>query len=332
MQRPLLGLFGAFAALLTVCATARAQFQGGGADWDDTVREFRGGGAGGLPSAARNTSVEELSKILSASQLSPANRSFYLSLRAFVFSRMGREADSQKDVAEMGRINPQGWPVMMWMTIPTLAGGGDRGAALRSLGYALERKPNDPWLLIAQAQVQMQIADFANALATLDGAVAGATSPIERRPAFYFRGHANLDLGNYAQAARDFDAALEGQTTLRGRLGIVLWRYAAQVRGRQDARAVLIRDIGNENLYEWPGPVAKFLIGRLPAGELEVAAESDEAAKKSNGKCIAAYFIGMDAVRRNDKQRAREQLQLAQARCPTTSEVNWAASNELKRL
>ena len=48
----------------------------------------------------------------------------------------------------------------------------------------------------------------ANALATLDGAVAGATSPIERRPAFYFRGHANLDLGNYAQAARDFDAAL----------------------------------------------------------------------------------------------------------------------------
>jgi len=73
-------------------------------------------------------------------------------------------------------------------------------------------------------------------------------------------------------------------------------------------------------------------MGRLPAGELEVAAESDEAAKKSNGKCIAAYFIGMDAVRRNDKQRAREQLQLAQARCPTTSEVNWAASNELKRL
>jgi tetratricopeptide (TPR) repeat protein len=321
--------------LLTVCSTARAQFQGGGADWDTSAREFRGGGGGGagsLPSAARNASVEELSKILSASQLSPANRSFYLSLRAFVFSRMGREADSQKDVAEMGRINPQGWPVMMWLTMPALAGGGDRGAALRSLGYGLERKPNDPWLLIAQAQVQMQIADFADALATLDGAVAAATSPIERRPAFYFRGHANLDLGNYAQAVRDFDAAIEGQTTLRNRLGVLLWRYAAQVRGRQDARAVLIREIGNENLYEWPGPIAKFLMGRLPAGELEVAAESDDAAKKSNGKCTAAYFIAMDAVRRGDKQRAREQLQLAQARCPTVSEVNWAASSELKRL
>ena len=47
---------------------------------------------------------------------------------------------------------------------------------------------------------------------------------------------------------------------------------------------------------------------------------------------MASYFIGMDAVRRNDRQRAREQLQLAQARCPTTSAYNWAASSELKRL
>lgn len=334
MPRPLPGLIGAVAALLVACGTARAQYQGGGADWDSSAREILdgGGGAGRLSSAARNASVDELSRILSASQLSPANRSFYLSLRAFVFSRMGREADSQKDVAEMVRVNPQGWPVMMSLTMPALAGGGDRGAALRSLGYGLERKPNDPWLLIAQGQVQMQIADFAGALVTLDRAVAAAASATERRQALYFRGHANLDLGHFAPAARDFEATLEGQTTLRGRLISVLWRYAAQVRARQDARGTLIREIGNENLHEWPGPVAKFLIGRLPAGELEVAAESDAAAKRSNGKCLAAYFIAMDAVRRGDRQRAREQLQLAQARCPTVSEVNWAASNELKRL
>ena len=39
-----------------------------------------------------------------------------------------------------------------------------------------------------------------------------------------------------------------------------------------------------------------------------------------------SFFIGMDALRRGDKQRAREQLQLTQARCPTVSELNWAAS------
>jgi hypothetical protein len=115
-------------------------------------------------------------------------------------------------------------------------------------------------------------------------------------------------------------------------LGPLLWRYAAQVRARRDARGLLAKEVANENLSDWPAPIAKFLLGRMPAGELEVAAETDEAASRTNGKCAAAFFIGMDAVRRGDKQRAREQLQLTQARCPTVSELNWAAASELKRL
>ena len=106
----------------------------------------------------------------------------------------------------------------------------------------------------------------------------------------------------------------------------------SQVRARRDGRAVLARDLGSENLAEWPGPIARFLLGKLAAGELEVTAESDDNAKRANGKCPAAFFIGVDALRRGDKQRAREQFQLAQARCPTVSEFNWAASSELKRL
>jgi hypothetical protein len=90
------------------------------------------------------------------------------------------------------------------------------------------------------------------------------------------------------------------------------------------ARA-LAKDVGNENSHEWPAPIAKFLLGKMSAGELEVAAETDEAAKRTNGKCAASFFIGMDALRRGDRQRAREQLQLTQARCPTVSELNWAA-------
>jgi len=123
-----------------------------------------------------------------------------------------------------------------------------------------------------------------------------------------------------------------GQTTVKGRIWGALWRYAAQVRAKRDARVVLAREFGSDDLSDWPAPIVKFLLGKLPAGELEVAAESDDAAKKTNGKCMAAYFIGMDSVRRGDRQRAREQFQLAQARCPTMSEYNWAASNELKRL
>lgn len=310
----------------------------GGPNWDPSVQQFnsgQGGSTGGSiggASVPRNTSLDTLNRILSASQLPALDRSVYLSIRAFQLSRLGRDDDSRKDIAEMGKLLPSGWQVVMSSTVPELAGGGDRAAALRTLDYGLQRKPGDPWLVVAQAQVHMQLADFSRALALLDGVLASAANAAERRSAHLYRGHANFNLGAYPQAAADFTASLEGRTTTKTRLPPLLWRYAAQVHTRDDARAGLNREIGNENLYEWPGPVAKFLLGRMTAGELQVAAESDATAKRTNGKCPAAFFMAMEARRRGDRQRAREQFQLAQARCPTVSEFNWAASSELKRL
>jgi tetratricopeptide (TPR) repeat protein len=331
MQRGILRVLAVFLtlALGSVAGGAQAQLHGG-AEWDDASRT-----PAPLPTVTpnnQNALLDQLNKILQASQLSPANRTFYLSVRAFMLNRLGRDAESQKDIVEMGRVAPQTWQIVMWSTMPSLAGGGDRAAALRALDYSLTRKPNDSWLLVAQAQVLMQIADYSKAAGALDGAVASAQGPADRRISVFDRGQANFNLGNFQAAADDFEASLEGLTTAKTRMNSDLWRYAAQVHTRQDARAVLNKDIGNENLYEWPGPIAKFLLGKMPAGELEVAAESDDVAKKTNGKCPASFFVGMDAVRRGDKQRAREQLQLAQARCPTVSQYNWAASSELKRL
>lgn len=326
----------AFAACVTVFALAPAEVsaqRNAVESWDPSAREFgRLPLEPSLPSSSRNTTLEALNKILASSRLSAFDRSIYLSIRAYQLNRLGREADSQKDIAEMGKVLPSAWPLVLSGTVPELAGGGDRAAALRTLDSALQQKPGDAWLVIAQAQVYMQLADFDRALALLNDAIAGSTSPADRRTALYYRGHANFDLGQYAQAADDFEATLDGRPTFRSRLAPLLWRYAAQVRARRDARGALAREVGNENLAEWPAPIAKFLLGRMSAGELEVAAETDDAAKRANGKCSAAFFMGMDALRRGDRQRAREQLQLTQARCPTVSELNWAASSELKRL
>jgi tetratricopeptide (TPR) repeat protein len=330
MQRGILRVLAVFLAFALGSAGGAARAQQGGAEWDTSVPN-----RAPLPTVTSNNQnalLDQLNKILQASQLSPTDRTFYLSVRAFMLNRAGRDADSQKDIVEMGRVAPQTWQIMMWSTMPSLAGGGDRAAALRALDYSLTRKPNDSWLLVAQGQVLMQIADYSKAAGALDGAVTSAKGPADRRIAVFYRGQANFNLGNFQAASEDFEASLEGLTAAKTRINSDLWRYAAQVHLRQDARAVLNKDIGNENLYEWPGPIAKFLLGKLPAGELEVAAESDDIAKKTNGKCPAAFFVGMDAVRRGDKQRAREQLQLAQARCPTVSQFNWAASSELKRL
>ncbi len=341
MQRAIAKAIGAFVALAMMSAEAVAQRNA--TDWDPSARPFdqRPAGSGGpSTSATRNNTLDALDKILSSSKLSALDRSLYLGIRAYQLSRLGREADSRKDIDEMGKVLPSDWQKVLSSTLPELAGDGDRAAALRTLDHALLNKPGDPWLAIAQAQVYMQIADFQRALGlldgALDGALAGVTAEADRRTALFLRGHANFDLGRYAEAASDFEASLEGRTTLKARLSPLLWRYAAQVRARGpargDARATLGRELGKEDLGEWPGPIARFLLGRLPAGELEVAAETGEAAKRANGKCPSAFFMGIDALRRGDKQRAREQLQLAQARCPTVSEFNWAAASELKRF
>lgn len=325
MQGEFRRILGVLGVLFTLSGAAWAQGSGG-PDWDPAWRPFNNGprGASGAPDPAQSASLEALNRILSTSQLSAVDRSLYLSIRAFQLNRLGREADAQKDIAEMGRVLPGRWPAVLLSTLPELAGGGDRAAALRTLEYALQRKPGDPLLAIALAHVHMQLAEFPRALALLEGAVAGATGGRDRGVALHYRGHAHFNLGTFQQAADDFGSA-------GSRLTDGLWRYAALVPTPHDARAAL-KDIGGDSLAEWPGSIARFLLGRLPAGELEVAAETDDAAKRANGKCAAAFFIGMEAQRRGDRQRAREQFQLAQARCPTVSELNWAASSQLKRL
>jgi len=327
---------GVFSALLALSGEASAQRNATEA-WDPSARDFSSGtplapSTPGATGAAGGNSLDSLNKILSASQLSAFDRSIYLSIRAFQLSRLGREAESQKDIAEMGKVLPGNWQVVLSSTMPGLAGSGDRAAALRTLDSALQRKPGDPSLMMAQAQVYMQIADFSRALGLLDTALAAAQTPVERRSALYYRGLANLNLGNFPQAIEDFGATLADRPNFKSKQSPLLWRYAAQVGARRDARTALAREVGTENLNEWPGPIIRYLIGKGTAGELEVAAETDDAAKRTNGKCPAAFFMGVEALRRGEKQRAREQFQLAQARCPTTSEFNWAASSELKRL
>lgn len=329
MRREIPLLWAAFTCLVAAACTAPAQYASG-SEWDPAAHDL------GRPPASSaspsNPPLEALNRILSASQLSAIDRSVYLSIRAFQFSRLGREADSQKDVAEMGKLLPNAWQVILSSTQPELAGGGDRAAALRTLDYGLQRKPGDPWLFVAQAQVHMQLADFPQALILLDQAVASASGEAERRAALYYRGQANLNLGNFSPAVEDFDGTLKSLTNLNARLGPLLWRFAAQTHTRQDARSNLTKDVGSEPLVDWPGPIAQFLMGKISPGALEIAAESDEAAKRNNGKCPAAYYVAMEAIRRGEKQQAREQFQLAQARCPTVSPYNWAASSELKRL
>ena len=92
--------------------------------WDPSAREFgRPLEAPNVPAETRNATLDALNKILSSPKLSAFDRSIYLSIRAYQLSKVGREADSQKDIAEMGKVLPTAWPLVLSGTVPELAGG-----------------------------------------------------------------------------------------------------------------------------------------------------------------------------------------------------------------
>jgi hypothetical protein len=204
--------------------------------------------------------------------------------------------------------------------MPALAGGGDRGAALRRSTTACSASPAT---LAADrpGPGHMQIADYASALGLLDGAVAAARVSRSAH-ALYVRGHANFDLGNYAEAAADFDATLEGQTTLKD-ASPLLWRYAAQVRARRTRGGVLTGTRQREPL-RMAGPIAKFLLGRCrPAS----SRSPPNPTTPPRGATASAWPPSSSAWTRAPRRQAAR-ARAAPARpgaLPDVSEINWAA-------
>jgi len=94
MQSNIRRFLATFAVAVAASGAASAQVQGG-ADWDSTTRQFGGPGGTANPAVPRDATLEQLNKFLAVPQLPAFNRSFYLSIRAFLLSRAGREADSQ---------------------------------------------------------------------------------------------------------------------------------------------------------------------------------------------------------------------------------------------
>ncbi len=216
---------------------------------------------------------KSLNKILSASQLSAFDRSLYLSIRAFQLSRLGREADSRKDIAEMDKVLPAEWrwccrlPCRAWPGVVI---------ALRRFGPRQRAGP----------QARRSAADGR----TGPDLHADRRLPAGDRAARRCRGRRP---GTTANAARRYifeamptsiSATMPGGRGLRRLIerparpsgqGIspLLWRYAARF-APSAMRVPPSRRRRAPKLNEWPGPIVRFLLGKGSSGELEVVAEN----------------------------------------------------------
>lgn len=314
------------AALVLSAGTAFAQSMGDNLDWDPAQRDFRK--PAGTPSTGNTGSgaMAGLDKELARTDLAPQKRADLLLLRSMLNRTMGRESDSRRDLEQALKV----WPDIRFDILAAAAMAdanlGRTQPALDRLDRALRERPGLPTLLTARGQVRLMLGDNDLAIADLSQLV--DSSPRAR----WLRVQAYYNKGSYRESSDDVEALIRGWS---GAAPVVpmLWRYANNVKLRRDARGALAADYrAYGEPTDWPAPIVRHLLGRMSAGDLDVSAETDPVAKRTNGRCLTALFQGLDALRIGNRSRARELFQLSQARCGPNSSANLAASAELRRM
>ncbi|HJQ59322.1 MAG TPA: hypothetical protein VJ890_20620 [Vineibacter sp.] len=303
-------------------------------DWDPVARDFNrqagdGGTSFGAPRGAQGqvNSVPAVDRELARPGLAPKDRANLLMYRAMLNLAAGNRAQTDRDIAQALKADPNLKYDLLASRARDMAASGRTQPAIDLVEKALKDQPGYVPLITTRGQVRMMQGDYALALADFNQSA--ETDDIARR----LRAQAHYTNGNYQAAVGDLDHLLQSGSKVSEPIYLVLWRYANNVKLRRDARNQLAADMRSYGEPRtWPAPIARFLAGRITAGELELVAESDDAAKRANGRCLATYFIAMENVRQGNRTRARELLQLTQARCVAAHFANWAATAELKRL
>jgi len=113
-----------------------------------------------------------------------------------------------------------------------------------------------------------------------------------------------------------------------------LWLYQAREYGGQDGRPELSEAVKRQDLFYWPGPVAKLYLGQSSTEEVLQAARDpflDDQSQLEQA-CEAYYYAGQYALLRGDKTEAARLFRAA-VETGVTSFIEYDASRlMLERL
>jgi len=201
--------------------------------------------------------------------------------------------------------------------------------ALRELSQAVEIEPNlaDAWFARGWANEKSgkelsAIGDYARAI---------AAKP-DHAFALFSRGYLNLYVGNPRSAVTDF-VRTQGVTQDRSlRLYSHLWLYLSRLRSDQDALARLSEDAAHEDLTAWPGPLVSHFLGQTEEGRVLAAIKNGEDKDSVERRCTGYFFLGISALNKGDKKRARSYFEKTLATGAVQFRQYDAAQRELDRL
>jgi len=120
------------------------------------------------------------------------------------------------------------------------------------------------------------------------------------------RGIALMQQGHYSDAASDFKKALKKE---KPSIYSALWLYIAEFKTGVDGQKTL-RNFYNSSVKTklWPKPIFQFLLGDITEAQFLTSTQHKYASIEGNRKCQANYFVGIVALFRGQKDRAKEFL------------------------
>jgi len=198
--------------------------------------------------------------------------------------------------------------------------------AIADFDQAIRLDPKYAFGFIGRGGVYALKAQYDRAIADFDQAI--RLDP-QQAVTFTGRGVANFNTGQFAAAADDFEQSL----SLDARDGdVVLWLHLAHARSNRDDAQELASNARMVDPKTWPGPILAYYLGRVDADEVMRAAGNGSADMPRNQSCQAYFFVGEDAVLRQDIDEAARLLRQARDTCALDSFKHAAAEFELKRL
>lgn len=147
---------------------------------------------------------------------------------------------------------------------------------------------------------------------------------------FFYRGYALYFLGQYPEAAADFDEGL----SLGGDPYMLFWRYLARRRSGASGDSELMAGLRDRNLatQEWPGILGAGLLGMATEDAVLDLAGAAPPDVRSGRIAEARFYLGQARLLAGEREAALAHLRAAEA-TGATNYLEWrAAVQELQHL
>jgi lipoprotein NlpI len=240
--------------------------------------------------------------------------------KAGLHARKGNLDGAIADYDEAARIEPQ--RAALYLDRATLwVKKGDNERARADYDKAIEIDPKNAALYNIRG-------DFYRSTNDLDRAIKDYNQAIEQQadflPAYGNRALARFNAGEFSKAADDFKRVADAQ--INAYPALMLYLSKARDGDAREAKNDLTKTAGKLKAGDWPLPIVELYLGKKSVQATEGAA------KTSDQKCEAQFYIGEWHLSRKDRTEATRALQAAVGSCPKDFVEYRAAVEELKRV